>query len=213
MRRLAVSVMAASLLAALVASPIAADTFSRDRHEFDRAQGSFAFSEGGRDFDGQILVQLDTETGASIASFFFSSEVDVTCDNGTPDDPDDDFLSGDLIDFTANEAPPATLSVASNLSTATASATASGQRIHIDGCTDTQTSSAETISWQIDLQATGPATRTTEVNRFPNDDGTVETQSIKIAQRPAAGTITIDGVALTLQGASISHTLIVTTIR
>jgi hypothetical protein len=205
--------MAASLIAALVASPIAADTISRDRTEFDRAQGSFEFSEGGRDFSGQILVQRDTETGASIASFFFYSVIDVMCDNGTPEDPDDDFLSGDLIDFTANEALPATLSIESNLSAASASATASGQRLHIEACTEAETSTTETVSWQMALQATGPAARATEVNRFPNEDGTVETQSIKIAQRPAAGTIAIDGTTLSLQGASISHTLIVTTIR
>ena len=213
MRRLAVSVMAAPLIAALVASPVAADTISRDRTEFDRAQGSFEFSLGGRDFTGQILVQRDSETGASIASFFYFSVVDVMCDNGTPEDPDDDFLSGDLIDFTANEAPPATLSFESNLSAASASATASGQRLHIEACTETVTSVTETVSWQLDLQATGPAARTTEVNRFPNEDGTVETQSIRIAQRPAAGTITIDGTTLSVQGASISHTLIATTIR
>ena len=205
--------MAASLIATVVASPIAADTISRDRSEFDRVQGSFAFSEGGRDFEGQILVQRDTETGASIASFFFFSVIDVTCDNGTPDDPDDDFLSGDLIDFTANEAPPATLSIGSNLATATASATASGQRVEIEACTDAQTSSSETVSWSIDLQATRPAERSTEVSRFPNEDGTVTTQSIKTSQRPAAGTITIDGTTLSLTGASISHTLIVETTR
>ena len=211
MRRLAVSVMAAALLAVLVASPIAAETISRDRHEFDRAQGSFSFSEGGRTFEGQILVQRDTETGESITSFFFFSVVDVTCDNGTPENPDDDFVSGDLIDFTANEAPPTTLSIASNLSSASASAIATGQRLHIQACTEAQTSTTETVSWEIALAATGPATRTSQVERFPNEDGTAEMQSIKIAQRPAAGTINIDGTTLTLQGASISHTLVVST--
>ena len=213
MRRLAVSIMAASLIAALVASPIAADTVGRDRSEFDRVQGSFEFSLGGRDFTGQILVQRDTETGASIASFFFSSVVDVICDNGTPEDSDDDFLSGDLIDFTANEAPPATISIDSNQAAASATATASGQRLHIEACTETVTSTTSTVSWEIDLEAIGPAARTTEVNRFPNEDGTVEMQSIKIAERQAVGTITVDGMTLSLQGASISHTLIVATIR
>lgn len=201
--------MSASLIGTLVASPIAADTPDRQRTEFDRVQGAFEFSEGGRDFTGQILVQRDTETGASITSFFFSSRVEVTCDNGTPDDPSDDFLAEDLIDFTANEAPPTALSIASNLSTASASATAIGERIHLEACTDAQTSSTETVSWQIDLQATGPAARTTQVDHFPNDDGTVTTQTIKIASRPAAGSISIDGVALVLRDGSISHTLIV----
>jgi hypothetical protein len=209
-RRLASSVLAAALIATLAASPIAADTPDRQRTEFDRVQASFDFTEGGRDFSGQILIDRDTATGTSIASFFFYSGIIVACDNGTPDDPTDDFERQDLIDFTANEAPPATLSIGQNLSSSTASATASGNRIHLEACTDAQTSSPETVAWQLSLQATAPAVQTTQVNRSPHDDGTVSTQVVKISARPAAGSITIDGTSLTVHDASISHILIAT---
>jgi hypothetical protein len=212
LRRLAGSVVAATLAATLVASPIAAETPSRVRIEFDRVLASFEFSDGGRDFSGQILVQVDSETGVSDASFFYSSGVDVICDNGTPDDPEDDLERQDLIDFTANEAPPSSLSIASNLSAASASATASGQLLTtIDPCLDTQTSSTETIAWEFSLAATGSTTRTTRIDRFPNDDGTVTLQSEKTASRPAAGTISFGGRTLQLGGAQILHVLIVET--
>ena len=208
MRRLVSSVLAAALIATLAASPIAADTPDRQRNEFDRVQASFDFTEGGRDFTGQVLIDRDTATGASVASFFFYSGVIVTCDNGTPSDPSDDFERQDLIDFTATEAQPSTLSIGQNLSSAAASATASGNRIHLEACTDGQTSSPDTVAWQLNLQATGPAARTTQVDRFPNDDGTVSTQTVKISARPAAGSITIDGTSLTVHDASISHILV-----
>jgi hypothetical protein len=210
LRRLAVAIVAASLLGVVLASPIAADTGpNRDRFEFDRVQAAFDFSEGGRDFTGQVLIDRDSETGASIASFFFSSGPIVTCDNGTPDDPSDDFEGQDLIDFTANEEPPTTLLIESHLSAASASATAIGDRIHLEACTGAETSSTETVEWQLEMHATGPADRTTQVDRFPNDDGTMTIQSVKIAQRPAAGSITIDGMTLDLRDASLQHILVV----
>jgi hypothetical protein len=212
-RRLASSILATALIATLAASPIAADTPDRQRNEFDRVQASFEFTDGGRDFTGQILIDRDTATGASIASFFFYSGVIVTCDNGTPDDPTDDFERQDLIDFTASEAQPATFSIGQNLSSATASATARGNRVHLEACTDVQTSSPDTVAWQLSMQATGPAVRTSQVDRFPNDDGTVSTQSVKVSVRPAAGSITIDGTSLTVHDASISHILVAISTR
>jgi hypothetical protein len=178
------------------------------RSSIERKQASTS-PEGGRDFTGRVLIDRDTATGTSIAMFFYFSPVNVVCDNGTPDDPTDDFDNQDLIDFTANEAPPATLTIASNLSASSASATASGNRIHLVACTDTRTSEPDTVAWNLSMQATGPASRTSEVDHFPNEDGTATTQSVKIASRPAAGTITIDGATYQLRDASISHILVV----
>jgi len=211
-RRLASALVTASLLAVVAASPISADTAQRSRDEFDRVLASFEFSDGGRDFAGQVFVQRDTETGAAIASFFYSSGIDVLCDNGTPDDPEDDFDSQDLVDFTANEVPPSALAIADNLSSASAAATASGQVLTLQACTDAQTLTPLTLPWSLTLAATGPADRSNSVSRFPNDDGTVTTQQEKTSQRSAVGTITFGGRTVALRGA-ISHTLIVETTR
>jgi hypothetical protein len=216
MRRVAVSLIAASLIGAVLASPIVAETVQRDRSDFDRVLGSFAFVEGGRDFTGQIAIDRDNETGESMAIFFFGSRgPEQTCDNGTPEDPSDDFVAGDSIDFTVQSV-PATLSIESNLSAASASATVAGERIESEACSGNQTATPETVTWQIALEATGPATRTTEVERFPpNEDGTVETLSIKTAQRPAAGSISIGDAAqdmvLDVIDASITNFRIVVT--
>jgi hypothetical protein len=209
MRRLAASAIAASMILSVLASPVAADTGPNvERIEFDRVQASFAFSEAGRDFTGQILIDRNTGTGASIASFFFFSGVIVLCDMGTPDDPSDDEEQQDLIDFTANEAPPSTLTIASRLAGATASATAHGTLIHFEACTGNETSSQETVAWQLSLSATGPAMNTTTVDRFPNDDGTVTKQTEKTSTRPAAGSVTVDGSAFDTTDGSIRHILI-----
>ena len=193
----------------VLASTVAAETGPNvERLEFDRIQAGFEFSEGGRDFGGQILIDRNSETGASIASFFFSSGVSVLCDMGTPDDPSDDEVFEDLIDFTANEAPPATLTIAPKLASATASATAHGTLRQIEACTGNETSSQETVSWQLTLSATGLAVNATTVDRFPNDDGTVTKQTEKTSTRPAAGSVTVDGSVYDATGGSIMHVFI-----
>jgi len=209
MRRLAAPAVAASLILSVLASPAAADTGPNvERTEFDRVQAGFAFSEEGRDFTGQLLIDRNTGTGASIASFFFFSGVIVLCDMGTPDDPSDDEEQQDLIDFTANEAPPASLTIASKLAGATASSTAHGTLTHFEACTGNETSSEETVSWQVALSANGPARSTTTVDHFPNDDGTVTKQTIKTSDRSATGSVTVDGSVFEATGGSITHILI-----
>lgn len=207
MRRLVVSIIAASLIAAVFASPIAGETENHERLDFHRVQAAFDFSEGGRDFTGQIVIDRDNETGAAMAIFFFFSAVEVPCDNGTPEDPSDDYVAQDLIDFTTQQ-DVSTLFIGPNLSSATSSATAVGERIHLS-CPDVMTSSPETVSWELTLGASGPTERTTEVNEFPNDDGTVETQTIKTAQRRATGTISIGDMQLVVRDATITHFRIV----
>jgi hypothetical protein len=208
-RRLAASAIAASLMLSVFASPAAAETGPNvERLEFDRIQAGFEFSEGGRDFNGQILIDRNTETGASIASFYFSSGVSVLCDMGTPDDPSDDEEFEDLIDFTANEAPPASLTIAAKLAGATASATAHGELKHFEACTGNETSSQEAVSWQLTLSATGPTMNATRVDRFPNDDGTVTKQTEKTSTRQAGGSVTVDGSVYDATGGSIAHILI-----
>jgi hypothetical protein len=210
MRRVPVAIVASSLLVATLVSTASAETGpNAARQEFDRVSASFAFSEGGNDFSGQVLVDRDTLTGASIASFFFSSAgPEVECDNGTPDDPEDDFTAQSLIDFTANEASPATLTIDDKLASAEASAIAQGNLITLEACTDAETSTPTTVVWHLTLAATGQTVRTTTVDHFPNDDGTVTKQTIKIAERPSAGSIAVDDMSLDADG-SIMHALIV----
>jgi hypothetical protein len=212
MRRFATAAIASMLLATALASTTMADTGPNgDRFEFDRVQGSFAFSQGGRDFDGQIFIDRDTATGTAIASFYYASGVIVTCDNGTPGDTSDDFEEQDLIDFTANEAPPATLSIGTKQASASSSATAQGSLKHYEACTNGFTSEPLTVAWQISLLATGPAKHTTTVSRLPNDDGTVTKQTTKTDDRPSGGTITFNARSIPVTPGSVSHILIVET--
>lgn len=206
MLRLASIVPAALLLATVFAPAAAADTGpNRAVTEFDRVTAEFAFTEAGRDFVGQILIDRQTASGAAITSFWFYSGVIVTCDNGTPDDPSDDFEAQDLIDFTASETSPTTLSIDDKLRSASATGVGTGRRIHLEACTDVQTSTPETIAWALDLTGSGPVAHTTDVQKFPNDDGTVTTQTIKTAQRPASGSIEFGGMTLEADPAAITH--------
>jgi hypothetical protein len=206
MRRLIAIVPAAILCLSTFASSVSADTGpSRSEFEFDRVTAEFAFSEGGRDFVGSLLIDRTTSTGAAITSFFFFSGVIVTCDNGTPDDPSDDFEAQDLIDFTANETSPATLSIDDKFRSAIATGVGTGQRIHLEACTDARTSTTESISWALDLAGIGSTTHTTDVEKFPNDDGTVTMQTIKTAQRSASGSVDVGAMTLVADPAALTH--------
>lgn len=212
MRNLRAIAAAILLIVAVVPQSASAETGpARSEVEFDRVNVDFSFTEGGRDFTGQLLIQRDTTTGASTTSFFFFSGVIVTCDNGTPDDPTDDFERQDLIDFTSNEVSPSSLLIDDKLRFVTASGVGTGERIHLEACTDVQTSTTETVPWSVELTGSGSVAHFTQVERFPNEDGTVTMQTIKIADRPATGSIDVGEISLTTDSASITHTLIVET--
>jgi hypothetical protein len=59
------------------------------------------------------------------------------------------------------------------------------------------------------MHATDQAQRDTQVDRWPNEDGTWTTLTVKTEQRPAAGSITIDDRTLNLYDASLLHFLMV----
>lgn len=212
MRRFATIASMALLVGIALPQTVSADTGpQRSEIEFDRVSAEFAFTDAGRDFVGQILIQRDAATGSAITSFFYFSGVIVVCDNGTPDDPSDDFEAQDLIDFTANETSPTTLSIDDKLRAASAAGVGTGQLTRLEACTNVQTSTTETVPWALDLTGVGTTTHTTQVDRFPNDDGTVTKQTIKIEERPAGGTVAVGDRSVAAEPAAISHTLIVET--
>lgn len=149
--------------------------------------------QDGRTYTGEADVQRDQLGGTTTSQFFFSWRNLVNCDGGTPDDPSDDFVGEELIDFTVDNITPTSFAIAANLGSASGTLTKSGHRIHTaacDGSTIEDVVESHTITFSV--TATGPAKKTTTRDRTDNGDGTVTTTVVKETHRPAAGTLTID---------------------
>ncbi len=198
----------AGLLAAALVGPVAADTEPAPIPLNVYLAGTgFSFTAGGLEYSGIGQLEEERITHQTFVSFFFSANgAEKPCGTETPDDPDDDYVGTEYIEFYAAKSKIETWTIRKDLGRAQLSISVKGPRSVFDACTgELVRTRTEKHTFSFDLRATEPGAPETDVQVVTTDDGTFEITST-FEYRPAAGTVKLDGRRVQQSDGAMDHT-------
>lgn len=170
----------------------------------------FSFTDrAGTPWSGIAQVEDNRLSGERFVSFFFSGPgAQKACDGGTPNDPSDDYVGTEYIEFFATNSRILRYTVASDLSSARVSLAMRGTRIRLDACTGEERSRrGEAHAFAFELQAVGSPDVSTEISCVPLDetgtDGVEVNQVFSYVE--ASGSATLDGRSVTQTWGNLQH--------
>ena len=210
-RRLARTLIAASLLALAAPVGVFADTEPGTTPVDDYvASASFSFTAEGRTWSGIAQVEDERLSGHRNVSFFFDgSGLSKVCDGGTPGNPSDDYTGTQLIEFFSTSASIKSLAVASDLSSGEFDVALTGREVTLDACTgELIRSRAGKHRFKVDLVARGTPKTGSDVFIVDNGDGTFSRVTQDFAFVTAAGSARIDGAPASVDDANLQHVVL-----
>lgn len=199
-----------------LATPAVAGFTHNERYSEAIAEGGWSSGDWG---DATIVsgyVGVRQAKGAASADLWFYQTVGtlVTCDNGTPDDPDDDFMGYEWTELSGGG--PATLSVAKSYSSASAEGTVEAWTGVWNECDwyggedmavphNGEPGPGEPVQVSLALTGEGPRITTTGSYSFHIPGQYNEHSRNRSVYRSAAGVATVDGVATAVQWGQIGE--------
>jgi hypothetical protein len=200
MTRIRSAGLLAVIAAALVVAPVAADTFDAPNGDRIVAGASFEFTSGGLAYAGGSDVIWDKLAGTIRISASYFTSTPVTCPGDDPIDSSDDYDASIETSFFA-DAPASSSTFGSNLSSATAAGTVSGDISRYDPCTgNVDVVGQDAIDVSIALVATGPSVRSNSHGTGVDEEGNRFVQVVHYVDRTASGSVTFDGVEYQVDG-------------
>jgi hypothetical protein len=210
-RRFGMIVALVGVLSAVAIGPTFADTVTGRANTYLITAG-FSFIDGsGHSFQGNASLEDDRLHAVKTVSFYFAGPGDeATCDPGTPDDPSDDYVSTDYLEFDPTSPPVIeTSAIADDLATASFGVRMNGVRYRFDACTGELVGQRrEHHRFSLHLTATSAATTSVDSVVVDNGDGTFSQGTETFSIRTASGSAHLDRFTPSVDDASIQHVLI-----
>lgn len=194
-RRLLVSLLVAGIAATTLAAPALGRSVSHSSGTARVAQvvwGTYDMETDTGDWGNLAAFEQD---GAMMLSYHAQDTVPITCTDGQP---------GQTGTFSSGFGEASQLKIARNLSSAVASGTMIVESGTLNTCDMVwELTDVETVEVSMDLLAVGG--RTGSVDRYTESiDGWRFSAVSRIAERPATGTVLLDGTSMPFLAAAIS---------
>jgi hypothetical protein len=168
----------------------------------------FSFTDRrGAEFSGIAQIEEDRLAGTKSVSFFFAGDGDSeTCDAGTPEDPSDDYVGTEYIEFFATRSSILVYRVRADLTGAVAAFAVAGQRVRTDACTgEIESRRAERHLFEFRLQATAPPSVEESTSVVDNGDGTCSAVTETVSITTASASASLDARSVSTADASIQR--------
>ena len=206
MHRVRVAGLVATMVAAIFVPIVSADTADGPNGDRRVAGGQFTFvGEDGQTYAASADVVDDRLTGTVLISASYFSSTVVICPGEDLLDPSDDYEGSIETSFFA-VAPAATSSFGSKLATASATGTVTGDITRYDPCTgETTVIGQDTVAVAIDLVASGGTSSSLSHSFGTDEQGNRTVTTFRTSERPAAGTISFDGDAHSVDAVILSQ--------
>jgi len=208
MRRLSAGLGTAVLLLTLFAPTAAADTVTGPADLVAMTAG-YSFVDRGQTWSGFVVIEDDRLHGIRTASIYFAgSGASRLCDAETPDDPSDDYVGTEYIEFDPTTTRITDFSVRPDLTAGKVSLSLNGVRQRFDACLGVLVDARkEHHTFTMALKADGAQEVGSDAVVIDNGDGTTSPGTQRFWFQPAAGKGTLDGAAATVTDASIQKVL------
>jgi hypothetical protein len=171
--------------------------------------GQVSFVSGGATYSGYAQVEQNNLTGERFVSWYFSPDAGGaarTCDADTPDDPSDDYVGHDYVEWDADQSRILEFTIKSSFAGATVKLRATGPNRTFNACTgETVRDVTETHALELVLKASGPLIVDTEQVTVDNGDGTTSPGTSTAYYRDQAAKVLVDGKTGTGVGMSIQR--------
>ena len=171
--------------------------------------GGFSFIDHGQTWTGNAQVEDDRLYGTQHASFYYAGSGDQKlCDAGTPNDPSDDYVGTDYLEFDPTSISIVAFSVRSDLTAGKFSLVMTGVLNRFDGCIGGIISARrERHTFDITMKSTSVLQSETDSVLIDNGDGTTSPGTSTYSYRTATGKASVGSIDATVSDPLIQHVL------